>query len=51
MVKRFFWKVWLKLNLLTKNVDNDYIAEVSTVGKTLRKERRRINYGTALKII
>ncbi|GHV48640.1 hypothetical protein FACS1894181_04960 [Bacteroidia bacterium] len=35
MAKRFFWKVWLKLNLLTKNMDNDYIAEVSTVGKTL----------------
>ena len=35
MAKRFFWKVWLKLNLLTRDVDNDYIAEVSTVGKTL----------------
>jgi hypothetical protein len=31
---RFFWKVWLRLNLLTKDVDNDYIAEVSTAGKT-----------------
>ncbi|GHT15111.1 hypothetical protein AGMMS4956_14370 [Bacteroidia bacterium] len=36
--KRFFWKVWLRLNLLTKDVENDYIAEVSTVGKTLRNE-------------
>lgn len=35
MAKRFFWKVWLKLNLLTKDMDNDYVAEVSTVGKTL----------------
>lgn len=34
-MKRFFWKVWLKLNLLTKEVDNDYIAEVSAVGRTL----------------
>lgn len=33
-----FWKVWLKLNLLTKDVDNDYMAEVSTVGKTTRNE-------------
>jgi hypothetical protein len=31
---RFFWKVWLRLNLLTKDVDNDYVAEVSTAGKT-----------------
>ena len=29
MAKRFFWKVWLKLNLLTRDVDNDYIAEVA----------------------
>jgi hypothetical protein len=34
-MKRFFWKVWLRRNLLTKDVDNDYIADVSTVGKTL----------------
>jgi hypothetical protein len=33
--KNFFWKVWLRLNLLTKDVPNDYVAEVSTVGKTL----------------
>ena len=24
-----YWKVWLTPNLLTKDVDNDYIAEVS----------------------
>jgi hypothetical protein len=36
--KRFFWKVWLKLNLLTKDVENDCVAEVSTIGKTLRNE-------------
>ena len=34
----FFWKVWLRLNLLTQNVDNDYTAEVSTVGTTKRNE-------------
>lgn len=33
-----FWKVWLKPNLLTKDVDNDYIAEVSTSKQTLRNE-------------
>jgi hypothetical protein len=36
--KKFFWKVWLRLNLLTKDVENDYVAEVSTIGKTLRNE-------------
>ncbi|MDR1337094.1 MAG: DUF4469 domain-containing protein, partial [Tannerella sp.] len=34
-MKTFFWKVWLRPNQLTKEVDNDYIAEVSTVGRTL----------------
>lgn len=33
-----YWKVWLKPNLLTKDVDNDYIAEVSTSKQTLRNE-------------
>jgi hypothetical protein len=36
--KRFFWKVWLRPNVLTKGVENDYVAEVSTFGKTLRNE-------------
>ena len=31
---KFFWKVWLRLNLLTKEVLNDYVASVSTTGKT-----------------
>ena len=30
---KFFWKLWLRLNLLTKDTDNDYIASVSTTGK------------------
>jgi hypothetical protein len=38
MSKKFTWKVWLRLNLLTKEVENDYVAEVSTTGKTLRNE-------------
>jgi hypothetical protein len=36
MAKKYIWKVWLRPNLLTKDVDNDYIAEVDTTGKTLR---------------
>ena len=31
---KYFWKVWLRLNLLTKEVLNDYVASVSTIGKT-----------------
>ena len=33
---KYFWKVWLRLNLLTKDIDNDYLAAVSATGKTLR---------------
>ena len=36
--KRFFWKIWLRLNLLTQDDENDYVAEVSTVGNTKRNE-------------
>ncbi|MFT3738526.1 MAG: DNA-binding domain-containing protein [Breznakibacter sp.] len=35
---KFSWKIWLRLNLLTKDVDNDYTAEVSTLGSTKRNE-------------
>ncbi|MDR0371010.1 MAG: DUF4469 domain-containing protein [Prevotellaceae bacterium] len=60
MAKTFFWKVWLRANLLTKEVDNDYIAEISTVGNTLRnediarkvvKERSEFRYETILAIL
>ena len=47
-----FRKVWLKLNLLTKDVENDYVAEVSTVGKTARNDeiaRRIIKEGSEIK--
>ena len=33
-----YWKVLLRPNLLTKDVDNDYFAEVSTIGHTERRE-------------
>jgi hypothetical protein len=60
MAKQYFWKVWLRPNLLTKEADNDYIAEVSTVGNTLRnediarhivKERSELRYETILSIL
>jgi hypothetical protein len=35
-VIQFLWKVWLRLNLLTPDVDNDYVGEVSTTGRTIR---------------
>jgi hypothetical protein len=60
MAKLFFWKIWLRPNLLTKEVENDYIAEVSTTGNTLRnediarlivKERSELRYETILSIL
>lgn len=47
-----FWKVWLRLNLLTKDVDNDYTAEVSTMKNSLRNEdiaQRIIDEGSEIK--
>ena len=38
MAKKTFWKVWLRRNLLTTDVENDFIAEVSTAGNTLHNE-------------
>lgn len=60
MAKKYFWKIWLRPNLLTKNVDNDYIAEISTTGNTLRNEdiaqhivkaRSELRYETILSIL
>ncbi|MDR2138330.1 MAG: DUF4469 domain-containing protein [Tannerella sp.] len=34
-MKKYYWKTWLKPNHLTKDVTNDYVAEVATTGKTL----------------
>jgi hypothetical protein len=57
---KFFWKVWLRLNPLTKDVDNDYIAEVSTTGNTahnadvarlIGEEGSEIKYDTLLSIL
>lgn len=49
---KFFWKVWLRPNQLTKDVDNDYIAEVSTGNVTKRNEdiaSRIVNAGSEIK--
>jgi hypothetical protein len=51
-VIKFIWKVWLRLNPLTKDVDNDYTAEVSTTGNTKRNEdiaRTIIDEGSEIK--
>jgi hypothetical protein len=37
-MKKYIWKLWLRLNLLTKEIGNDYIAVVSTIGKTIRNK-------------
>ena len=52
MAKKFLWKLWLRLNLMTKDVDNDYYAEVSTAGHTMRNEdlaQRIIDEGSEIK--
>lgn len=52
MATNYLWKVWLRLNQLTKDVDNDYIAEVSTVNNTRRNEdiaRRIVEDGSEIK--
>jgi hypothetical protein len=50
MAKKHTWKLWLRLNLLTKDVENDYVAEVSTTGKTLLNEPRTIVYDLPLTV-
>jgi len=34
----YLWKIWLRLNLLTLDVENDYVGEVSSFGHTLTNE-------------
>ena len=38
MANEYYWKVWLRPNLLTKDDDNDYVAEVLTQKDTLHNE-------------
>jgi hypothetical protein len=60
MAKDLFWKIWLRPNALTKDVENDYTAEVSTVLHTVRNEdiaqaivkgRSELRYDTILSIL
>lgn len=60
-IVKFIWKVWLRLNLLTKDVENDYVAEVSTAGKSslrnadiaqaIKDEGSEFQYETLLNIL
>jgi hypothetical protein len=61
MAKRneYIWKIWLRPNYLTQDVENDYSGEVSTVGNTVRNEdiaraivaaRSELRYETILSV-
>jgi hypothetical protein len=59
-VIEYIWKIWLRLNFLTQDVENDYTGEVSTVGHTIHnediaqrivKERSELRYETILSIL
>jgi hypothetical protein len=59
-VIEYIWKIWLRLNFLTQDVENDYTGEVSTVGHTIRnedianrivRERSELRYETILSIL
>jgi hypothetical protein len=60
MARRFTWKVWLLPNLMTKDVPNDNIADVSTAGHTkhnediarqIVEERSELRYETILGVL
>ncbi|MDR2815716.1 MAG: DUF4469 domain-containing protein [Proteiniphilum sp.] len=59
-VIEYIWKIWLRPNFLTQDVENDYTGEVSTMGNTVRnediasrivKERSELRYETILAIL
>lgn len=48
----YIWKIWLRLNFLTQDVENDYNGEVSTLGHTIHNEdiaRRIVNERSELR--
>jgi hypothetical protein len=60
MLKKVDCKVWLNQNPLTKEIDNDYVAEVSTAGNAARNEdiasqivasRSELRYETILSVL
>jgi hypothetical protein len=59
-VIEYIWKIWLRLNHLTQEVENDYTGEVSTIGHTVRNEdiartivaeRSELRYETILSVL
>jgi hypothetical protein len=59
-VSEYIWKIWLRQNFLTRDVENDYTGEVSTIGHTIHnedianrivKERSELRYETILSIL
>ncbi|MDR2408112.1 MAG: DUF4469 domain-containing protein [Bacteroidales bacterium] len=51
-MKKHVWKVWLRPNKLTKDILNDYIGEVSTVGNTIKNAdiaQRIVDEGSEIK--
>jgi hypothetical protein len=38
MAEKSIWKIWLVRNTLTKEIENDWVAEVSILRNTLRNE-------------
>ncbi|MDR1645197.1 MAG: DUF4469 domain-containing protein [Tannerellaceae bacterium] len=60
MSKNYIWKIWLRLNPLNRSVENDYIADTSTFGRTAHNEevarcivkgRSEMRYETILSIL
>ena len=59
-MKKFFWKLWMVANHLTKDDDTDFIAEVSTVNDTatnadiarmIRDNGSELEYQTILSVV
>jgi hypothetical protein len=51
-MKKYIWKVWLRLNTLTRGVINDYFAVVSTTGNTVKNSdiaRKIVENGSEIK--
>jgi hypothetical protein len=60
MSKKYTWKVWLRPNMMTKDVHNDFIADVSTAGNTksnqdiaeaIKKEGSELQIETLIDVI
>ena len=45
---KFFWKLWLRLNLLTEDIDSDYIAPDLPAGQYTLRVVARFTGGSSL---